>query len=916
MGAIRGAGDRWRAVALALILVTSLVAVGATGPTVATSESTSSDSGADSSQSAPGSRNQSSGPDIGVQGYDESNASTAVAEVTHTYERKPDKVGHIRLAMNYSIPESVDSFTEYLEPRETVVSQEGFVRDGNQMKWDGETATPQIVVDIAINESGQSQYETVDVGEWAFFSMHHSDYNRANLTVTGSDPDKFTAGEYWAFLGNFTRHEYSGTHEDFELIEPAAAEPAVEPEQVFEELNAASELLRVGTDNRNPPLKLFVLPDPVQENGGGALPNELWVHESTVFDIPPDRYQAESVYVHEYVHTRQDNLNATYTGEDVSSWLIEGTASMYSTLLSWRLDNGLDFRDVRSAGKSDVVLANGSTYQGAEPGYRRGKGVLLALDYRIRAATDGDKSFQDVFETISEREGLVNATELQSISETVADREFDTFFDRYVYDDQPYPRPSKPAYYPSVETEPVTVTVSGSSVSPLDRIVVGSNLERISSPSTPGLPPNLADTQPMYASVPLGTSDSVTVPVESLDTPSIPGPYKLYYLQNGDGDDPFPRDGVPDIVHLGTVTAPPTERSVSLDSVQTRRVTARVVNESGRPAPNSEIIYKIGGQLDVELETTAAGEFLNRSGTRGLELGDAVSISADSPTKDATISTAIPDAQSLHVRLILAGEYRELAIVGTAVPESLTAGEKNMVHLLVNEREPVEGITRTVYVDGQPVTDVTIDVEEEFSSRTVPVNLTFETPGTHTIRVGDNPARTVEVAPASLNADFEVTPETPEAGVVVTFQNRSASDSAVESLEWDLDGDGTVDDTGEEVTATFDDPGEYDVTLSVTNEDGDTDTVTQTVTVTERTGPPALPGEDALPQDLDDDGVYEDVTGDGEFTIADVQLYFETIYQTRDSEYVQSNRATFDLTDDSDISLSDVQALFEALSSE
>jgi hypothetical protein len=90
--------------------------------------------------------------------------------------------------------------------------------------------------------------------------------------------------------------------------------------------------------------------------------------------------------------------------------------------------------------------------------------------------------------------------------------------------------------------------------------------------------------------------------------------------------------------------------------------------------------------------------------------------------------------------------------------------------------------------------------------------------------------------------------------------------------------------------------------------------VTRTVTVTERTGPPALPGETALPQDLDDDDVYEDVTGDGTLTIGDVRLYFETLYQNRDSEYVQDNRGFFDLTGDGTISLGDVQALFEAVS--
>lgn len=75
--------------------------------------------------------------------------------------------------------------------------------------------------------------------------------------------------------------------------------------------------------------------------------------------------------------------------------------------------------------------------------------------------------------------------------------------------------------------------------------------------------------------------------------------------------------------------------------------------------------------------------------------------------------------------------------------------------------------------------------------------------------------------------------------------------------------------------------------------------------------PSPLPGRDAVPRDIDDDGVYEDVDGDGEVTLADVELYYTEIYQNRSSEYVQSNKKYFDVTGDGEITLHDVQALFE-----
>jgi MYXO-CTERM domain-containing protein len=53
----------------------------------------------------------------------------------------------------------------------------------------------------------------------------------------------------------------------------------------------------------------------------------------------------------------------------------------------------------------------------------------------------------------------------------------------------------------------------------------------------------------------------------------------------------------------------------------------------------------------------------------------------------------------------------------------------------------------------------------------------------------------------------------------------------VTRYEWDLDGDGTTDSTGDGATFTYEEGGEYEVTLTVTGEYGGTDTATRTLTV-------------------------------------------------------------------------------------
>ena len=55
-------------------------------------------------------------------------------------------------------------------------------------------------------------------------------------------------------------------------------------------------------------------------------------------------------------------------------------------------------------------------------------------------------------------------------------------------------------------------------------------------------------------------------------------------------------------------------------------------------------------------------------------------------------------------------------------------------------------------------------------------------------------------------------------------------------------------------------------------------------------GPPALPGFGDPPQDNDDDGLFEDITGSGDVGVGDTQALFNNL----DSEAVQNNAGSFD----------------------
>jgi hypothetical protein len=75
-----------------------------------------------------------------------------------------------------------------------------------------------------------------------------------------------------------------------------------------------------------------------------------------------------------------------------------------------------------------------------------------------------------------------------------------------------------------------------------------------------------------------------------------------------------------------------------------------------------------------------------------------------------------------------------------------------------------------------------------------------------------------------------------------------------------------------------------------------------------RTGPPALvPG--GPPRDPDDDGLYEDLNGNGAVTVLDVQVLFDSL----GTDLLQRNAASFDFQDDdpAEIGFLDVQVLFD-----
>jgi PKD repeat protein len=71
----------------------------------------------------------------------------------------------------------------------------------------------------------------------------------------------------------------------------------------------------------------------------------------------------------------------------------------------------------------------------------------------------------------------------------------------------------------------------------------------------------------------------------------------------------------------------------------------------------------------------------------------------------------------------------------------------------------------------------------------------------------------------------------------------------------------------------------------------------------------AIPGQTASPQDLDGDGFYEDLTGDGSFSFVDVEVFFHQMDWIEDNLLIED----FDLNENGRIDFDDIVDMFQML---
>lgn len=339
--------------------------------------------------------------------------------LTQTLHRLPDRPGQYEADNRYRIPDQVVELEVTVPAEATAFQTRGFSAEGDgRYVWDGETAGPRLGFRMPANEtvdrddplSGPGRYLFVDTGEWGIVQrppLGHSWGWRGSPTVRfdrtlAASPG--AAGSDVAYLGEYEERRHTAHDQRFRLVVPTRSDMAEEPATVFGTLANTSDALRVGDRDE----EVFLVAAPTADVQWGARgvqigDTDVWVRDSERVD------DVENVWVHEYVHTRQDYQT---TGE--TRWFTEAAATYYAALYALEGDRvGFDtFRNRLRMGThgrhENVVLADTGTWQ-SHPDYYVGPLVLGDVDRRTRAASSSERALHTVFARMNDADGSVGA---------------------------------------------------------------------------------------------------------------------------------------------------------------------------------------------------------------------------------------------------------------------------------------------------------------------------------------------------------------------------------------------------------------------------------------------------------------------------------------------------------------------------
>lgn len=336
--------------------------------------------------------------------------------IEYTSSLTPDRPGEIGVAAEFTVPEDVTSLTAEVPEGAEVTGTDGFSRSApRQYEWTRTTPSPSLTYRLPANETvtrGREGSETsgflyVDTGEWALVKaprlgvVYSGTGSRQPVRTDQSVDGPGVAGDGLLFLGPVETTTREAAGQRIRLAVPEAADLRESRTDILDSLADAARTTTVGPAD-DEVLAIAAPTDGVRYGSTGLQrgPSTFWVRDVQRLDSP------ENVWVHEYLHTRQE-----YRPTAATRWTYEGMADYYAAtraLRTGRTNYSVFRRHLRIGTRdryADVTLAEPDTWRGTSANYWKGALAFAAIDRRIRVESDGSATLQDAIRRAQDRTG-------------------------------------------------------------------------------------------------------------------------------------------------------------------------------------------------------------------------------------------------------------------------------------------------------------------------------------------------------------------------------------------------------------------------------------------------------------------------------------------------------------------------------
>ena len=346
--------------------------------------------------------------------------------VTYEYRRLPDSPGDISLTATLDIPDEVNEVT--LSVKHGTVQDTTGLTQTSSKEFRTVDNKASLVTHVPVNETKTDHATPIDTGKWALFDKEepiHLEYESESTTVKCEksyhlDGPGLILDEY-VFMGKYESHQANARDQTIEIAVPTAIDTKAYTDPILKLLGDVSNNLTVGERDKHV-VGLVVPQEAELDRPGWAVDDAAFmISEPSLRSMErPNDDPPSPTWIHEYVHTRQSlNLN------DHTEWLTEASAEYYEKyfLLRFGLVNYDEFQHELERGDSyeDIVLGDRSTWDSPDNSaeYYKGALVVATLDRQIRANTNGEHSFEDVFQRLNTHHGTITKSDFYQVLEQV-----------------------------------------------------------------------------------------------------------------------------------------------------------------------------------------------------------------------------------------------------------------------------------------------------------------------------------------------------------------------------------------------------------------------------------------------------------------------------------------------------------------